>query len=184
MLLSPPLLLPPPPPTLLSESRCYDLCRHTSEDYSGWPAVHPEGLSACGRAPLSVLGSDLPLSPPITELSICPSSLALPGYCVDTPTDVSLSLLHFHTSLSQTLRTAWTFPLLSDLLAEAVVTDVLLSLTSDSPVHFSRSPDFKWCFRVFQRRRASPACQYPLVIPLHRHLLLFHRVQSFAVCGA
>lgn len=23
-----------------------------------------------------------------------------------------------------------------------------------------------------------PACHYPLVIPLHRHLLLFHRVQS------
>ncbi|XP_035033549.1 myotonin-protein kinase isoform X2 [Hippoglossus stenolepis] len=26
------------------------------------------------------------------------------------------------------------------------------------------------------RRRAPPDCQYPLVIPLHRHLLLFHRV--------
>ncbi|KPP63841.1 myotonin-protein kinase-like, partial [Scleropages formosus] len=27
------------------------------------------------------------------------------------------------------------------------------------------------------RKVASPACQYPLVIPLHRHLLLFHRVR-------
>ncbi|KAK2828940.1 hypothetical protein Q5P01_019974 [Channa striata] len=26
------------------------------------------------------------------------------------------------------------------------------------------------------RKRAPPACHYPLVIPLHRHLLLFHRV--------
>lgn len=29
---------------------------------------------------------------------------------------------------------------------------------------------------VLQRKRAPPACHYPLVIPLHRHLLLFHRV--------
>ncbi|XP_056911584.1 myotonin-protein kinase isoform X1 [Takifugu flavidus] len=48
-----------------------------------------------------------------TELSICPTPLALPGYCVDAPTD---------------------------------------------------------------RQRVTPACQYPLVTPLHRHLLLFHRV--------
>ncbi|XP_053187402.1 myotonin-protein kinase [Scomber japonicus] len=27
------------------------------------------------------------------------------------------------------------------------------------------------------RKRAPPACHYPLVIPLHRHLLLFHRVR-------
>ncbi|KAI4814640.1 hypothetical protein KUCAC02_003828 [Chaenocephalus aceratus] len=27
------------------------------------------------------------------------------------------------------------------------------------------------------RERAPPACHYPLVIPLHRHLLLFHRVR-------
>ncbi|XP_033973228.1 myotonin-protein kinase isoform X1 [Trematomus bernacchii] len=27
------------------------------------------------------------------------------------------------------------------------------------------------------RERAPPACRYPLVIPLHRHLLLFHRVR-------
>ncbi|XP_069021158.1 myotonin-protein kinase isoform X2 [Embiotoca jacksoni] len=27
------------------------------------------------------------------------------------------------------------------------------------------------------RERARPACHYPLVIPLHRHLLLFHRVR-------
>lgn len=30
----------------------------------------------------------------------------------------------------------------------------------------------------------TPACQYPLVTPLHRHLLLFHRVQSFALFSA
>lgn len=40
--------------------------------------------------PPSIVGSDLPLSPPITELSICPAPLALPGYCVDAATDVSL----------------------------------------------------------------------------------------------
>ncbi|XP_071317071.1 myotonin-protein kinase isoform X5 [Trachinotus anak] len=49
----------------------------------------------------------------VTELSICPATLALPAHCVDVPGD---------------------------------------------------------------RRRAPPACHYPLVIPLHRHLLLFHRV--------
>ncbi|XP_031159572.1 myotonin-protein kinase isoform X1 [Sander lucioperca] len=48
-----------------------------------------------------------------TALSICPATLALPAYCVDTPGD---------------------------------------------------------------RESAPPACHYPLVIPLHRHLLLFHRV--------
>ncbi|KAG7222797.1 hypothetical protein INR49_032416 [Caranx melampygus] len=63
---------------------------------------------------LHIMASDVPLSPPVTELSICPATLALPAHCVDTPGD--------------------------------------------------------W-------RRAPPACQYPLVIPLHRHLLLFHRVR-------
>ncbi|TKS83832.1 hypothetical protein D9C73_017973 [Collichthys lucidus] len=58
--------------------------------------------------------SDVPLSPPITELSICPASLALPAHCVDAPGD---------------------------------------------------------------RERAPPSCRYPLVIPLHRHLLLFYRVR-------
>ncbi|KAJ4929537.1 hypothetical protein JOQ06_018561 [Pogonophryne albipinna] len=60
------------------------------------------------------MGSDVPLSPPITALSLCPASLALPAHCVDAPRD---------------------------------------------------------------RERAPPACHYPLVIPLHRHLLLFHRVR-------
>ncbi|XP_022618435.1 myotonin-protein kinase [Seriola dumerili] len=50
----------------------------------------------------------------VTELSICPATLALPAHCVDIPGD---------------------------------------------------------------RRKALPACHYPLVIPLHRHLLLFHRVR-------
>ncbi|KAM4619719.1 myotonin-protein kinase [Polymixia lowei] len=53
-------------------------------------------------------------TPKETELSICPSSFALPAHCVDAPWD-------------------------------------------------------KW--------RAPPACHYPLVISLHRHLLLFHRVR-------
>ncbi|XP_034034693.1 myotonin-protein kinase isoform X2 [Thalassophryne amazonica] len=30
---------------------------------------------------------------------------------------------------------------------------------------------------TWDRERAPPACHYPLVIPLHRHLLLFHRVR-------
>ncbi|XP_053296887.1 myotonin-protein kinase [Pleuronectes platessa] len=34
----------------------------------------------------------------------------------------------------------------------------------------------KWEMPDWKRRRAPPDCQYPLVIPLHRHLLLFHRV--------
>ncbi|KAM6907586.1 myotonin-protein kinase [Xenentodon cancila] len=35
--------------------------------------------------------------------------------------------------------------------------------------HCVDTPDDKW--------RAPPACHYPLVIPLHRHLLLFHRIR-------
>ncbi|XP_004574351.3 myotonin-protein kinase [Maylandia zebra] len=52
--------------------------------------------------------------PKKTELSSCPSSLALPAHCVEATRD---------------------------------------------------------------RRKAPPACHYPLVIPLHRHLLLFHRIR-------
>ncbi|KAM9847097.1 myotonin-protein kinase [Aulostomus maculatus] len=37
------------------------------------------------------------------------------------------------------------------------------------PVHCMDAPG--------DRERAPPACHYPLVIPLHRHLLLFHRVR-------
>lgn len=64
-------------------------------NYCGWPAVHPGAECLAAAVPLYIMGSDLPLSPPITELSICPTPLALPGYCVDAATDVSLALLHF-----------------------------------------------------------------------------------------
>lgn len=60
---------------------------------SGWPGSAPQRLNAAAH----IMGtSDVPLSPPITELSICPASLALPAHCVDAPGDVSLSLIHFH----------------------------------------------------------------------------------------
>lgn len=49
----------------------------------------PEGWMPATALP-HVLGSDIPLSPPITELSICQASLSLPALCMDTPGDVSL----------------------------------------------------------------------------------------------
>lgn len=77
---------------------------------------------------LYIMGSDVPLSPPITELSICPTPLALPGYCVDAPTDVSPALLHFiqiTLSLSRTPKSeplnSMKYLLFSDVVAEAVV---------------------------------------------------------------
>ncbi|XP_058484299.1 myotonin-protein kinase isoform X1 [Solea solea] len=129
-----------------------------------------------------------------TELSIYPASLAVPAHCVDAPGDVSLSLIHFHIfslpdvgektkthffTLHETCATvrfirrkffrsqAESISMTCDVSTWLFVVQPLLSVhCSDLHVLQTRR----------RRRTAPPTCHYPLVLSLHRHLLLFHRV--------
>lgn len=124
-----------------------------------------------------IINTDIPLSHPMTELSSCPSSLALPAHCVEATRDVSLSLIHFHiVFLCLTWETKH-FLKTSMYLFDSPF-DRLLQWLSQLASPIVSVYIHYWTLHFLQRRKAPPACHYPLVIPLHRHLLLFHRVQT------
>ncbi|XP_013992443.2 myotonin-protein kinase isoform X1 [Salmo salar] len=83
-----------------------------------------------------------------TELRVCPSSLSLPAHCLDNASAACCAVLCCDSHTQK---------------------DCICPLACN-PVQWLT-------VSVFQGKRSPPACHYPLVIPLHRHLLLFHRVR-------